>query len=652
VLYDGTGNRELGVIQGSLQKSNVRYIRLRLLGNDSPNGWRFSNAINELKIFDAQTGANVAKGKAIAGAMPNYIKAVDEDVTTSFTSKYGYGNAHSEETFFLSRENTTVYMEAGSIVRGAIGAEGISNLTIRGRGILDSSVLEHENVDFGEARTGSIWLNDGTNNRIDGITILDPTMWTVVMNYSNSPSVKGINIFGSTMNSDGIHLSGSNHGVIDGVFIRTCDDNIVMYHYGLTSNNTIQNSVLWADEAHVFLIGLGTEQDADISDISISNIDVLSQQGVYDLDKFNGVFKIWANGENKISNITIENVRIDSFREPSKSCIFQLRTDERFTGEKNGAIENVRFNNIFYNGEGEKESILLGADSGHTINNVTINNYFRKGKKVENIEDANIGIAKNFSDFFIEGKKVILQDNDTGPITLLEEGFDEGLTGEAPNNWLSSGGITFQDFENNQNKSVRVSKRMDEEVYAIKDVGSIDGIITIKSKIFICDKNNWKSLGLKNTNGEELIQIGFDSGGNVYSCEGAKYTTFMTYNTSQWYDIQIVIDTYTDQYDLYMDDVLVRENFKLVRETEEVGKIEFTSGESAAGVYYFDDIVAVKSLVVLENDFNKENADAMPIGWDTAQGIAVKDFPSEINKSVKVEKEKGTSVSTGKRLFC
>lgn len=647
VLYDGTANRNLGVIQGNFPSTEVRYIRIRMLGNDSSDGWRFSNSINELRVFEAQTGINVAKEKAVAGAMQNYVKAVDDDITTSFKDKYGYGNAHSEETFFLSADNTTIYMEAGAIVRGAIGAEGINHLKIRGRGILDSGILDHNNVDFGEARTGSIWINDGVDNSIEGITILDPTMWTVVMNYSTNPSVKGINIFGSTMNADGIHMSGSTGGVVDGVFIRTCDDNIVMYHYGHTSNNVIQNSVLWADEAHVFLIGLGTEEDADISNISISNIDVLNQQGVYDLDKFNGVFKIWANGENKISDVRIDNVRIDSFREPSKACILQLRTDERFLGEKNGVIENVSINHIFYNGEGERESVLLGADSVHTIKNVTIDNYYRNGKKIIDFGEANIGKIENTSGLFLEGKEVNPWIGQDRPVQLLTESFDEAQTGEAPDTWTCSEGITVTDFLNQQSKVVRVSKGLGEEAYARKNLEHTKGVITIKAKILLADKNNWKSLEVRDANGQELLQLGFDREGRVYSCEGANYTAFMNYNVNQWYDVQIVIDTDTDRYDLYINDRLMRKHEQLVHNAAEVAGIEFTSGEAEAGVFYFDDVAVVKSFLVLENDFNKEITESMPAGWGTAQGIGVKEFPSGVNKSIKVEKEQGKVVSTG-----
>ncbi|MGO4495514.1 hypothetical protein AB4114_06350 [Paenibacillus sp. 2RAB27] len=83
-----------------------------------------------------------------------------------------------------------------------------------------------------------------------------------------------------------------------------------MYHYGTTSHNTVQNSVLWGDDAHTILIGLGSVPDAHISDLTFQNIDVLNEQGVYILDKFTGVLKLWANGGERLLLFLRKSVRL------------------------------------------------------------------------------------------------------------------------------------------------------------------------------------------------------------------------------------------------------------------------------------------------------------------------------------------------------
>ncbi|AMB60207.1 hypothetical protein AWU67_16590 [Microterricola viridarii] len=409
LAVDGRSNTQTGEVTNTFTPRAARYIRVKLLGSATATGFQFSNAVSEFRAFAGSSG-NLAQGRAAAGAMPNFATIADGSTTSAYASESGYGNWHSGETFFI-RESSTVYLAPGSLVHGAFGSDGISNITIRGRGILDGSTLTHDVAGQGEVRTGSIWLTGGSDNTVEGITILDPTMWTVVMNFATRPKVKNINILAYEVNADGIHFSGSSDGLVSGVFIRTPDDNIVMYHYGTGRRNVFTNSVFWGDDAHIFLFGLGTVPNAEISDITVSNSDVLNQQGVYDLDKFNGVMKVWPNGNNHTSNITFSNIRIDSFRDPSKAVVFQLRSDERFAGEGGGTISNVTLSGIQVNGTGERASTIAGTGA---ITGVQIAGYTRAGATVSNPTNGNFAISGLVSDVKVNGTNI-----PTGPPSSL-----------------------------------------------------------------------------------------------------------------------------------------------------------------------------------------------------------------------------------------
>ena len=67
--------------------------------------------------------------------MPGYDKAVDGDLDTQYETENGYGNWHSGESFFLSKDGYTAYIAGGAIVQGSICADEVSNLTVKGRGI-------------------------------------------------------------------------------------------------------------------------------------------------------------------------------------------------------------------------------------------------------------------------------------------------------------------------------------------------------------------------------------------------------------------------------------------------------------------------------------------------------------------------------------
>jgi hypothetical protein len=235
-------------------------------------------------------------------------------------------------------------------------------------------------------------LTGGENYFIEGITVLDAPMWQIVLNYSQNIVVRNINLIGYVVNADGIHLSGCRDAIVEGCFVRTCDDLIVIYHYGATSNVTVRNCVFLNDDAHVFLYGLGETKNASIKDMIIEDCDIVSQQEApWEPYRFSGVFKFWAHGGNSIENIRIERVRIDSFRDVGKGCVFQFRTELRFAGEHPGeAVRGIYIKDLSVEDLTETPSLLSGVSFENTVSEIVFENYTRAGKKILRIEDANI----------------------------------------------------------------------------------------------------------------------------------------------------------------------------------------------------------------------------------------------------------------------
>jgi len=394
IVYDGTANTTIGTISQAFSPTNARYVRLRLLGTNSTGSYVFSSLIKEFKVYENGGITNLALYKSIAGSMIGYQNAVDGNVASAYMSSTGYGNWHAGESFFISQSNINLYIAKGATLKGSIMSDGMSNINIYGRGRLDCTDLRHDlTTPASEGRTGAIWIVDGADNKVEGITILDPPMWSIVMNKSTRPIVKGVNLIARSLNSDGIHFSGSNYGIVDNIFIRTPDDNLVMYHYWQGSYNTFKNSVLFNNDAHCILIGLaGSNGNQPINNLRFENIDIVDQQGVYDLSKFNGCFKLWPNGGNTVSKVIFDNIRIDNFSIPANSSVLQFRTDERFAGEGTGSISDVTVSNITYNGSGERTALLQGVDAAHEVSNINFVNYMRQGNAVYNSSSGNFNI--------------------------------------------------------------------------------------------------------------------------------------------------------------------------------------------------------------------------------------------------------------------
>ncbi|WP_409342525.1 glycosyl hydrolase family 28 protein [Paenibacillus sp. MBLB4367] len=392
-IYDGRENRMEGTVTDILKNVKARYVKLTLLGNTGSSHYVMASIASEFRLYKNGDSTNIAKGKAVRGAFPGYEKVVDGNESTFYMSSTGYGNWHAGEAFYVSQSDTTVYLAPGSVVKGAISADDRNNITIRGRGILYGGDLLRPRT-YAEGRSGAIWITKSANSKLEGITLIDYPMWSVVMNFTDQTTIQNINFFGSMVNADGIHLSGSKNARVSGVFIRTTDDNLVMYHYGETSNITVKDSIFWADNARPILLGLGTTPNASIDQVSFENIHILNQRGVWDLNKYNGAIQLWATGGNKISNVRFKNIRIDEFEVPEDSMLFQIKTDEFVPGVPLGSVSGITFEDVFYRGKLPRKSLIHGVDDLHNVRDIRFTNVKLNGTE----------LSKNNMEAYIEAK--------------------------------------------------------------------------------------------------------------------------------------------------------------------------------------------------------------------------------------------------------
>ncbi|MHB8962538.1 MAG: glycosyl hydrolase family 28 protein [Saccharofermentanales bacterium] len=378
--YETSGNTELNIYKRSFTAVKARYIRIILLGNiaaKTGSGYNYlhSNHLKEFRVFEKGTSDNMILNKSVDGSSFNYTMICDgSDDNNSY-----YGHIYSSESFFLARDNYRVYIAPGAIVKGAINSDWKTGVRITGRGILDCSALVHDPAGkYAEGRTSAIRSEYSDNILIEGITVLDSPMWGIIANHSDSPVVRGINFFGSIVNSDGVHMSAVTNGLMEGCFIRTTDDLFVMYHYGPADTVTVRNSVFFSDGARIVLIGMA-DSAGDISNVTFDNNDILNVQNVWDLYKHGGAFSIWASGGNTVSDITFSNVRIEAFREPRIASLFQIKTiNESNWGP--GKVDGVTFKNITYSGTGEGLSYLLGDGPDNAVSNIRFQNFVYNGK--------------------------------------------------------------------------------------------------------------------------------------------------------------------------------------------------------------------------------------------------------------------------------
>lgn len=95
----------------------------------------------------------------------------------------------------------TLYIEAGAVVRGVVGARGARDVRVCGRGILDGGP-------FVQSRTWARMLHFQRcrNVRVRDITVVDTCGWSLVLDHCETASVECWNLIGEIVGGDGIDI--------------------------------------------------------------------------------------------------------------------------------------------------------------------------------------------------------------------------------------------------------------------------------------------------------------------------------------------------------------------------------------------------------------------------------------------------------------
>lgn len=394
-VYKSTGEaaaNNFNLLKIPLQVT-ARYFRLILLGsyNPNPQGENISvNAANikEFTLYDADSN-NLSLGCAVDGASADYALVTD-GLNDSL-----YGHPYAGESFNVN-SSYTYYLEKGAVVKGSFVAENCEDVTVCGRGIIDGCELESA-YEYAEGRNSAIRFEHCKNVVVEGITVVNSSMWSVIANYSENVLVSGINVFGYTTNSDGIHFSASENAKATGCFVRSPDDIFVAYHYGDTNNLIFENSVLWSDGGKIMLLGLA--DSGDISNVTMQNCDVITYQNVGHVYDLGGFVQINATGNRTISDVLIKDIRIDKVRSAQAAQFLHIRADNDTYGS--GFIKNITLENISHKSSCKVKSRISvsvpgGMIEGITLKNVSVSNKTITSDNVSKYFDIDSGISIDF----------------------------------------------------------------------------------------------------------------------------------------------------------------------------------------------------------------------------------------------------------------
>ena len=270
----------------------------------------------------------------------------------------------------------TVYLAAGAIVRGkptggrgpCVSLQG-TNITLRGRGILDGSLCP--------IHTRHLLAITGTNIWVDGITLRDSSTWTVPVRRSQHVKFTNVKLFGNRANSDGIDICNSRDVEVANCFLRTLDDLVVVktdQGQGPAENIVVRDCVLWNEVAHA--LSVGAELREPVTHVRFTHCDVIHDKGR------EWTLRVYHCDSALIRDVTFENIRIEETRRLISLWIDRAvwtRDPER------GRIQGVLFKDIQATGDQPKIE-LKGFDAQHQVEDVKFEHVTVNGKPIESTD--------------------------------------------------------------------------------------------------------------------------------------------------------------------------------------------------------------------------------------------------------------------------
>lgn len=364
--FDFSGEVEIAVTSN---KATVKEVKIR------PHSYNIKHEVKANTIYFRLNKANNLSVEINGDIFHNlhlFANAIDRYVPNKKDTNliyFGAGVHKIDGGKKYIPSGKTVYIAGGAVLMGQLLVEGVHDVKILGRGVIDPSVKMGVHIaNSKRIFVEGICLTQCATGGSDSVTIRN---------------VKSISYYGW---GDGLNVFASNNVLFDGVFCRNSDDCTTVYgtrkgFVGGCKNITMQNSTLWADVAHPILIGThGNTPSPDIlEDLTYTNIDILDHKEVQ-LD-YQGCMSINAGDNNLVRNVRFENIRVEDFRQGQ---LLNLRVffNPKYCTSPGRGIENVLFKDIFYSGTRADISVIAGYNETRKIKNIVFENLLINGKLI------------------------------------------------------------------------------------------------------------------------------------------------------------------------------------------------------------------------------------------------------------------------------
>lgn len=285
----------------------------------------------------------------------------------------------------------TIYIAGGAVVHGAVSADGVENVTVMGRGILDGSKYEGWRAQQEKAKV-PLRFDHCKNVVIKDILILNTNAWVCQGYDTENMEIDNLKVVSCRPNSDGITLQSCKNVEVKNCFIRSWDDSLVIKNYAGNSEHIhFSNIQLWTDFAQSMEIGYetnkGCRENSSISDITFTDICVLHNY-------HKPVISIHNADEATVEGVEFRNIVVeDASMGNGDGAGMPYLIDFVISGDlgwattkRRGMIKNISIENIKVLSGTFCGSRICGFDETHKVSNVTITDLEILGKKITDPE--------------------------------------------------------------------------------------------------------------------------------------------------------------------------------------------------------------------------------------------------------------------------
>ena len=328
------------------------------------------------------------------------------------------------------KSGETIYLDPGAIVYGALDILNATNVTILGRGILDSSRVKarikyeakvtdemREKSQHGQMavlnaeRHHAVSIRRSKGVRIDGLTLRDANCYNIGAYGVEDIEIDNVKIVGQwRYNTDGIDLHNVRHARVRDCFARTFDDTYCVKAHGAYKTDSedvvFERCVAWSDWGKSLEVGVECQAE-HLRDLTFRDCDVIHSV-VKALDVQN---VDWGS----VSNVLFEDIRFEN-DDPMPCTQLQKQFDEKDPfvakyrkafhffeaklffhpeysterGEKYrgaGHIDGVTLRNVSVTSAVPVYASAIGFDEKHRVTGVTFENVTVNGRKIASAKD-------------------------------------------------------------------------------------------------------------------------------------------------------------------------------------------------------------------------------------------------------------------------